>query len=172
MDKKLRDQNEKSTVNFGVRFWVQAAIIAAVYAVFTMVLAPLSYGLMQVRVSEALTVLPFFTSAAVPGLFIGCLISNTLTGNPIDIIFGSLATLIAAFASYKLRRFPILVPLPPVVINALIIGPILCYAYSVDVPLWSSMLWVGTGQVLACYILGYPLLKYFQNKNNIFDLNK
>lgn len=154
-----------------LRFWVQAAIIAAVYAVLTMVLAPFSYGLMQVRVSEALTVLPYFTPAAIPGLFVGCLISNTMTGNLIDIIFGSLATLSAAAASYALRRFPVLVPLPPVIFNGIIIGAVLCYAYGINVPLWQSMLWVGAGQLLACYVLGYPLLKFLVKRKNIFELD-
>ncbi len=169
----MKKQNNKTnkTMNRNLRFWVQAAVIAAVYAGLTMILAPFSYGLMQVRVSEALTVLPYFTPAAIPGLFIGCLISNTLTGNLIDIIFGSLATLLAALASYGVRKFPVLVPLPPVLFNGLIIGLVLYYAYGVPAPLWSCMLWVGAGELLACYILGYPLLKYFLNRKNIFRLD-
>lgn len=163
-------KEDRRSDNLNLRFWVQAAVIAAVYAVLTMVLAPISYGLMQVRVSEALTVLPFFTPAAIPGLFVGCLIANTLTGNIIDIIFGSLASLAAAFFSYKLKKIPLLVPLPPVVLNAVIIGAVLYYAYGVGAPLWSCMLWVGAGQLLACYVLGYPLLKYLTKRESIFRL--
>ena len=161
---------EKRSSGKKLRFWVQASIIAAVYAALTIMLAPISYGLMQVRISEALTVLPFFTPAAIPGLFVGCLISNIFTGNIIDIVLGSLATLLAALASYKLKKHPVLVPLPPVLFNAVVVGSILYYIYSVGVPLWSCMLWVGAGQLLACYLLGYPLLRYFKNKKDIFRL--
>lgn len=170
----MSDSNKKNkteNIRMSTKFWAQAAVIAAVYAGLTMLLAPISYGMIQVRVSEALTVLPFFTPAAIPGLFIGCLISNMLTGNLVDIICGSLATLIAAVLSYKLRKFPVLVPLPPVVLNGLVIGAVLCYAYKVGAPLWSCMLWVAAGQLLACYVLGYPLLKYFVKKKNIFRLD-
>jgi len=73
-------------------------------------------------------------------------------------------------ASYKLRKIPQLVPLPPVVFNAVIIGAVLHYAYGVGAPLWSCMLWVGAGQLLACYVLGYPLLKYLKKRENIFRL--
>ena len=164
-------EQKKKKLNRNLKFWVQAAVIAAIYATLTMLLAPISYGLMQVRVSEALTVLPYFTPAAIPGLFIGCLISNTLTGNLVDIICGSLATLLASIGSYKLKNHPLLVPLPPVMFNAVIVGAVLCYAYGVGAPLWTCMLWVAAGQLIACYILGYPLIKYFQKRKNILSLD-
>lgn len=167
----MTENKTKKKLNRNLRFWIQAAVIAAVYAALTMALSPFSYGLMQVRVSEALTVLPFFTPAAIPGLFIGCLISNTLTGNIVDIIFGSFATLLAAYTSWLLRKYPMLVPLPPVLFNAVIVGAVLYYAYGVGAPLWSCMIWVGAGQLLACYVLGYPLLKYFRKRQNIFYLD-
>ena len=93
-----------------------AAAIAAVYVVLTLVFAPISYGEVQVRISESLTILPFFTPAAVPGLFIGCLIAN-ITGGAIiwDIIFGSVATLIGAIGTYKLRNNRWLAPIPPII---------------------------------------------------------
>ena len=96
------------------KYLTHAAIIAAVYVVLTIIFAPISYGQVQVRISEALTVLPYFTPAAIPGLFIGCIIANIYGGaGIIDIIFGSLATLFAAFLSYKMPK-KYLVPLPPI----------------------------------------------------------
>jgi uncharacterized membrane protein len=139
-----------------VRFLAQAAVIAAVYSAITLALAPLSYGLVQFRVAEALTVLPFFTPAAIPGLFVGCLISNIIGPNGIlDIIFGSFSTLAAAYMTYKIKS-KYLAPIPPVVINALVVGPIV--AYYVDVPFYAGMLYVGLGQLVVCYMLGLPLL--------------
>lgn len=153
------------------RFLIQAAIIAAVYAVLTIALMPFSYGVMQVRVSEALTILPFFTPAAIPGLFVGCLISNIIGPyGLVDIVLGSLASLIAAVGSYALRRYPILVPLPPVIANAIIVGWMLKVVYAVPLPLTACILWVGLGQVIACYGIGYPLLRGLRKYKAIFDL--
>jgi len=91
--------------NKSTLFLVQAALIAAVYVVLTLVFAPFSYGEIQVRISEALTILPFFTPAAIPGLFVGCILANLLGGAiPLDIAFGSIATLIGAVFTYKLRN--------------------------------------------------------------------
>ncbi|MGL4483633.1 MAG: QueT transporter family protein, partial [Anaerovoracaceae bacterium] len=96
------------------KFLLQAAIIAAIYAALTIALAPISYGPMQVRIAEALTVLPAITPAAIPGLFIGCALANILGPyGALDIILGSTASLIAAVSSYLLRSKPWLVPLPP-----------------------------------------------------------
>lgn len=154
------------------KFIIQAAVIAAIYASLTLLLMPFSYGLMQVRVSEALTILPFFTPAAIPGLFVGCLISNMLGPNGvIDVIFGSGATLIAAVGSYLLRSRPILVPLPPVLANGIIIGIMLYSVYGVPVPLIASILWVSAGELIACYGLGYPLLRYLKKYKNFFELH-
>lgn len=140
----------------GVRFVTESAVIAAIYVLLSIIFAPISYGLLQIRIAEALTVLPAFTPSAIPGLFIGCIISNIIGGNgPLDIIFGSLATLIAAFLSYKMpKRY--LVPLPPVVINALIVGIIL--SYILNVSFIAAIGWVALGQIIACYGLGYPLM--------------
>jgi uncharacterized membrane protein len=155
------------------KYLVQAAVIGAIYAVLTIFLAPISYGPLQVRISEALTVLPFFTPAAVPGLFIGCVISNyygvlsgmSLLGIP-DIVFGSLATLIAAYMSYKMPK-KFLVPLPPIIINAVVIGIMLFYAFANDYML-AFMGWVGLGQCIACYGLGYPLMILLERYKKIF----
>lgn len=142
-----------------VMFLVQAAAIAAVYIVLTMVFAPISFGEVQIRISEALTVLPFFTPAAVPGLFIGCLLGNFLGGAILpDIIFGSLATLIGAVFSYALRRNKFLVPIPPIVANTVIVPFVLRYGYGVNLPIPFMMLTVGAGEVVSCGVLGLILL--------------
>lgn len=150
------------------KFIIQAAIIGALYAAVTILLAPFSYGIMQVRVSEALTILPFFTPAAIPGLFVGCIVANYLGGyGLLDIALGSLATLLAAFLTYKIRN-KALAPLPPVITNALIIGPMLYYILGAF-PLYACIGWVALGELIACYGLGYPLLKYLEkNKSKIF----
>lgn len=137
------------------------------YAALTYLLTPLSYGVIQIRISEAMTVLPAFTPAAVPGLFIGCLAANLLGPNgAVDIIAGSLATLAAAVMSrYMPRKW--LVPLPPVAVNAVVIGFILNYLYGA--PLLLGMLYIFAGQALACYGLGYPLMLLLENnKERIF----
>ncbi|MEA4922826.1 MAG: QueT transporter family protein [Eubacteriaceae bacterium] len=151
-----------------IKYVMQAAIIAAIYAVITIVLSPISYGPMQIRVSEALTILPVFTSAGIPGLFVGCIISNLMGPyGLVDIVCGSAATLIAAFFTYKLRNKPVLAPLPPVIANGIIIGAELHYAYGVP-GLWACMGWVALGELLACYALGFPLIKLLQKYKGIF----
>jgi uncharacterized membrane protein len=142
-------------------FIVQAALIAALYTALTLMFIPISFGhnIFQFRISEALTVLPALVPSAIPGLFIGCLVSNLIGGfGPVDIIFGSIATLLAAVFSRVLRKYPFLVPLPPVVLNALIVGSYLKFLYMHDVPLSVSVGWVALGELLACYALGLPLL--------------
>ncbi|MGB4661930.1 MAG: QueT transporter family protein [Mobilitalea sp.] len=154
------------------KFLIQAAIIAAVYATLTIILMPFSYGVMQVRVSEALTILPFFTPAAIPGLFVGCIISNMVGPYGLmDMVLGSGATLIAAVGSYYLRSKPLLVPLPPVIANGIIIGGMLYYAYAVPIPLIACILWVAAGELIACYGIGYPLLKILKKYKKIFELH-
>ena len=140
----------------------QAALIAAIYTVLTLLAAgfDLASGAIQVRFSEALTIMPFFTPAAIPGLTIGCLLSNLLTGCALpDIIFGSLATFLGAVGSYALRRNRWLCALPPIISNMLIIPFILTYAYHIPggVPLF--MLTVGTGELISCMGLGQILLQ-------------
>lgn len=154
------------------KFIIQAAVIAAVYATLTIVLMPISSGVIQVRVSEALTILPYFTPAAIPGLFIGCVVSNMVGPyGPLDVVFGSSATLIAAVCSYYLRSKPFLVPLPPVIANGVIIGAMLYYAYSVPMPLIVCVLSVAAGELIACYLIGYPLLKILKKYKKIFELH-
>lgn len=153
-----------------IKYLVHGAVIAALYAALTIMLMPISYGVMQIRISEALTVLPALTPAAIPGLFLGCLISNMLGPNGmVDILLGSLATFLAAIATYKLRKRPLLVPLPPIITNGLIIGSMLHYVYGIPLPLWTCILWVSIGEGIACYGLGYPLFKYLSRRKEIIQ---
>lgn len=156
----MKKQTRTST-HTKVLYLVQAAIIAAIYVVLTYFAAAfdLASGAIQVRFAEALTILPFFTPAAIPGLFIGCLLANFLTGSIfIDVIFGSLATLIGAVGTRLLRRNKFLAPLPPIVANTLIIPPVLSYAYHLPGGIPYLMLTVGIGEILSCGILGLGLL--------------
>ena len=110
----------------------QGAAVAALYVVLTLIFAPISFGSVQFRIAEILTILPLLTPAAVPGLFVGCLLGNILGGAIIwDIVFGSLATLIGAALGYLLRFNRWLVPLPTVIANALIIPWVLRYGYGI-----------------------------------------
>ena len=153
--------------NKNVLFLCQAAIIAAIYIVLTFIAN--AFGLanyaIQVRFSEALTVLPFFTPAAIPGLFVGCLLSNILTGCALpDIIFGSLATLIGAVGTYFLRKkSKFLAPVPPILANAIIIPPLLKYAYGIE-PLYFSFITVTIGEIISCGILGIILIKALEKR--------
>ena len=153
---------------------VRAAVIAAAYAILTVALAPISSGLVQCRVSEALCVLPYFSVSAVPGLFLGCLIANIATGAPaLDVVFGSLATLIAALGTYSIKVMSLpkyLSPLPAVLANALIVGCLLKYAYGMNVPFTLSALYVGLGEAVACFGLGLPLLAALERHGGkLFD---
>ncbi len=140
-------------------FTVQGALIAAIYVVLTLAFAPVAFGPVQFRISEALVILPYFTPAAVPGVFVGCLLSNILgSGMMLDIVFGSLATLIGAVLSYLLRRHKFLVCVPPILSNVLIIPWVLRYAYGAPEMIPYLMLTVGIGEVLAIGGLGNILL--------------
>lgn len=141
---------------------VQGGIIAALYAALTLAVAPISSGLFQCRISEALCVLPYFTPTAAPGLFIGCLTANLLIGAPLpDVAFGSLATLFAALCAGGIRRRNLskwLIPLPAVVINALVVGWLLTSVYGLPVSYYAACLYVLAGQAVSCYLLGMPLM--------------
>ncbi len=144
-------------------FITHAALIAALYTVLTLTAGAfgLANGAIQLRFSEALTILPYFTPAAIPGLFIGCIVSNILTGCVIwDIVFGSIATLIGAIGTYYLSRkvSKWLAPVPPILANTLIIPFVLQYAYGAEDGLLFLMLTVGAGEILSCGVLGLILL--------------
>ena len=127
----MKNTNQKST------FMTHAAMIAAIYVVLTYIFAPFSFGDVQVRIAEALTILPIFTPAAIPGLFIGCLIGNILGGAILpDIIFGSLATFIGAAFTYFLRKkSQFLCILPPIVSNTIIVPLVFIYGYGMILPI-------------------------------------
>ena len=159
----------KENKTITVQFIAHAAMIAAIYVVLTLVFAPFSYGEVQVRLSEALTILPVFTPAAIPGLFVGCLLSNILGGCIVpDIVFGSIATLIGAFGTYLLRKQnKFLAPLPPIFANALIVPFILKYGYQVPLPIPFLMLTVGIGEIISCGILGMVIRLALEKYKNI-----
>ncbi len=152
------------------RYLTQGAIIAALYIVLTFIANAfgLANGTIQVRFSEALTILPYFTPAAIPGLTIGCLLSNILTGCTIfDIVFGTLATLIGAIFTYLLRKYKFLAPIPPIVANVLIIPPVLKIAYGATDALPFLMFTVGLGEVISCGIFGMILLFALNKRRNV-----
>ncbi len=141
-------------------------MIAALYAVLCILLAPISYAAIQVRIAEALTILPAFTPAAIPGLTVGCLLANILGGCPmLDIIFGTLATLIGAVGTYLLRSRKTLIWMPPVVSNTILVSIFSIYIPFMgesDDSLWYIMLTVCIGELISVCILGYLL--YFALK--------
>lgn len=151
-------------------FITQAAIIAALYVVITYIvnLFGLANGAVQLRLSEALTILPVFTPAAIPGIAIGCFLSNILTGCAFyDIVFGSLASLIGAIGTYLLRKFKWLAPVPPIAANTLIIPWVLLLVYQVPGTLPYHMLTVGIGEVLSCGVCGLILLSVLNRYKNV-----
>ena len=142
-----------------------SALIAALYA--ALAFQPISYGAVQFRISEALTLLPVLFPQAVPGLTLGCLISNLF--NPMgatvyDVVFGTLATLIAAVLTWRMRASIWVRALPPVLCNAVIVGLVLTYAYGIDM-LWMNMLTVGLGEAVVCYVLGVPMIKLLSRQD-------
>ena len=147
----------------------QGAAVAALYVVLTLIFAPISFGSVQFRIAEILTILPLFTPAAVPGLFVGCLLGNILGGAIIwDIVFGGLATLIGAALGYLLRFNRWLVPLPTVIANALIIPWVLRYGYGIQVPILLQIAYVAAGEILGCYILGELLATVLLKRRDVF----
>lgn len=160
-------------MNKNVRYLTQAAMIAALYVILTFIANALGLanGVIQIRFSESLCILPYFTPAAIPGLFLGCLISNILTGCVLpDIVFGSMATLIGCYTTFFLRKQKWLAPVGPIVANALIIPFVLLYAYGIR-PLWFSFITVTAGEVISCAVLGMPLLFALERYKQIIFKN-
>ena len=164
--------------NKKVLFITQAAMIAAIYVVLTYFVSAfnLASGTIQVRLSEAMTVLPYFTPAAIPGLWIGCLLANLLTGCGIyDIVFGSLATLIGAMGTYLLRKHEFLCTLPPVIANMLIVPAVLIFAYKIPEVIYAGVnvtylftaVTVGIGEVITICVIGSILLKILKRYRNV-----
>ena len=166
----------------------QAAIIAALYVVLTHLAnaVGLASGDIQIRISEALTVLPFFTPAAIPGLYVGCLIANITCGcAPLDVIFGSIATLLGAVGTYVIGilfrkkanlskvqtlMWEIFLTIPPILANTIIVPFVLAYVYQIEGTIPFFMLTVGIGEVISCGILGIILLRVLRkNERHIFQ---
>lgn len=167
--------------NKKVLFVTQAAVIAAIYVVLTIFIAAfnLASGNIQVRISEALCILPFFTPAAIPGLWIGCLLANLITGASIfDVVFGSLATLIGALGTFLLRKHRFLCTLPPVISNMIIIPLVLRFAYGltfeyngIDLSIPFFALTVGLGEVISICVLGTVLLNVLMKYKDVIFKN-
>lgn len=159
-------KNKRKTTNLAI-----TAIIAALYVVLTYLASALglaSYAI-QVRFSEALTILPIFTPAAIPGLFVGCVLANLLTGCAVwDVVFGSLATLLGAIGTYLLRKHRVTALLPPIVANTLVVPPVLLYVYGLEGTYLFFTLTVCLGEVISCGILGTVLRKSLE-KSKLFD---
>lgn len=151
-------------------FIAHAAIIAALYIVLTLIANALGLAnyAIQIRFSEALTILPYFTPAAIPGLFVGCILSNILTGCvPLDIIFGSLATLLGSIFTYKLRKWKYLAPLPPIIFNILFVPPVLAFVYHFEGTLYYFAITIGIGEIISCGVLGIMLLLLLEKYRKI-----
>lgn len=159
--------------NEKVTFMLQAAMIAAIYVVLVIIFNYWSFGPIQFRIAEALTVLPYFTPAAIPGLFIGCFIANFIGGSILmDVVFGSIATLIGAIGSWILGRSKVkwtkwLVPIPPIVSNVLIVPFVLKYGYGAAEAIPVMMFTIGVGEVIVCGIVGMLLLFILEKYKNI-----
>ena len=168
---KLKEKNIMQ--NKKVLFITQSAVIAALYVVLTLLSNAfgLANGAIQVRISEALTILPVFTPAGIPGVVIGCFLSNIITGCAVpDIIFGTFATFIGAMGTYYLRKSKFLFTLPPVVSNIVIVPQVLRYAYGVTDAIPFLMLTVGIGEVISVMGLGMLLYAALRpNYNKIFS---
>lgn len=166
----------ETTTRFSARFIARAAVIGAIYVALTYVagLMNLAYGPVQFRFSEALTVLPFLFPEAVPGLFVGCIVSNLISPyGVLDLVVGSFATLLAAFWTNRCRsRY--LAPLPPVVCNAVLVGAMIAWCetgFGAGFPLafGYNALTVGAGEAVVCYALGLPLLKVLEKHGVMRD---
>ena len=167
--------------NRRTRYLAEASLIAALYLLFTLVTWGFANGAVQLRLSEALAVLPYFTSAAIPGLTVGCLLANLIGGcAPWDIVFGTLATLIGAALARLLRKRALLVPIPNILSNTLIIPFVLRYVYGAPDVLPFLFLSIGLSEVLSSGVLGIALLYFlrpyasriFSNQTNAKEQEK
>ena len=151
---------------FSTRALTRAAMVAAIYVVLTLIFQPISFGAIQFRIAEVMTLMPILTPDAIPGLFIGCLLANWLGGGIwFDVALGSIATLLAAICTRKFRAKPPLAAIFPTIFNGLIVGPVVYFAYvrapgdPVSVPtLLFNMATVAFGELVVCYVLGLPMM--------------
>lgn len=156
---KLKEIIEYEEKGMSVKFITQAAVIAAIYVVLVVIFNYISFGPVQFRIAEALTILPYFTPAAIPGLFVGCIIANILGGAIVwDVVFGSIATLIGAIGTYLLRKNKWLAPVPPIVANTIIVPFVLKFAYGSEGMFAMFFVTVGAGEIIVCGIIGMILL--------------
>ena len=165
----MKEKNSRSTT----LFLAQGAIIAAMYVALTLIFAPISFGAVQVRIAEVLTILPMFTPAAIPGLFIGCLIANGIGGGILlDVIFGSIATLLGAVFGYLLRFNRWLVPIPAIVSNTIIVPFVLKYGYGIEIPIWLMMIYIAIGEIIGCYVLGEAFASVLMRRKDLLNVLK
>lgn len=164
--------------NKKVTYMLQAAMIAAIYVVLVIIFDYWSFGVIQFRVAEALTILPVFTPAAIPGLFVGCILANFMGGSIlVDVIFGSIATLIGAVGTYfigkgKANWMKYLAPIPPILANTIIVPFILKFGYGAEEAIPYMMLTVGIGEVIVCAVLGLIVMAVLSKyKDVIFGNN-
>jgi len=138
-------------------------LVAALYVGLTVIFAPISFGPVQFRVAEMLTLLPVLSPVSVPGLFLGCFLSNLIFGAPWqDVIFGSLATLGAAYLTRLFRKDLWLAALMPVLVNGLAVGSTLALVYGL--PWLATMGFVALGEAGVCYVLGVPMLRLLEKR--------
>lgn len=152
---------------YSVRPLIYGGAIAALYVALTFLAAQLglSSGVIQLRLSEALCILPIFTPAAIPGLAIGCLLANAMTGGVVlDVILGSIATLIGAIGTRALRSRPLLAVIPPVLANAFIVPFVLRYGYGMPDAVWYMVITVGAGEILSAGVLGMILYRSIKKR--------
>ena len=159
-----------------VQVMARCAMIAALYTAVSLLLAPLSYGAVQVRIAEALTLLPVFSPDAIIGVTLGCLLTNLLGSSPFDAVFGTLATLIAALLTWKLRQIrwrslPVASALMPVLVNAVVVGAEITFFFT-DVPVTGAvlafnMITVGLGEVISCMVLGLLLVRGIEKNHTL-----
>ena len=155
-----------ASLNPGTSKLTRAGLIAALYAALCLVLQPISYGPLQFRAAEALTVLPIFFPEAVPGLFVGCLIANIMSPvGLVDVIGGSLVTLAAAYLTRVLRR-SFLAYLSPIVLNGFLVSLYLHMFFKL--PYWITVLYIGASEAAVVLLLGVPLAAYLNRHQDLF----
>lgn len=163
--------------NKKVVFMMQSAVIAAIYVVLVVVFNAWSFGPIQFRIAESMVILPYFTPAAIPGLFVGCFLANFIGGAHIlDVIFGSIATLIGAIGTYwigKCNWKPAkwFISLPPILANTIIVPFVLRYAYGLEDAIWYMMVTVGIGEIIVCGIIGMVLWSVLNRYNKKIFMN-
>ena len=151
---------------FTTRSLVNAGLIGAIYVALTLIFQPISFGAIQFRIAEVMTLMPIMTPYAVPGLFVGCLLANWLGGGIwFDVALGSIATLLAAICTRRFRARPAFAAIFPTLFNGLIVGPVVYFAYvrapgdPVSMPtLLFNMGTVAFGELVVCYALGLPMI--------------